>query len=576
LADGRILAVRGLGGFHLACDATNSQAVAELRRRKLRVDKPFALMVWNLAAARLICDLDPVEDDWIQSQERPILLLRRKENASVVREVAPGQRTLGIMLPYTPLHYLLLEPNDGYPPALVMTSGNLSEEPIATNLGEARQRLAAVADAFLMHDREIRTRCDDSVVRVFSGWRLSSGVADSQSVLLPLRRSRGYAPFPVKLPWDSPSILAAGGELKNTFCLTRGDYAFMSQHIGDLENYETLRSFAEGVEHYERLFHVRPEALACDLHPDYLATRYAEERAAQENLSLTRVQHHHAHIAACMAEHGEEGRSPVIGVAFDGTGYGPDGTIWGGEVLIADYEGFERAIHLETIPLLGGDAAVREPYRLALAWLWRSGLEWEPDFPPVRHALVESREALKRILEGTGISGPRGLNAPLTSSMGRLFDAFAALIGLREEVNYEAQAAMELEAICDPEERGSYPFEYHGQVISPVPLFIQAAADLLSGTDVARMASRFHNAVARMVAEICAQLSRERGVRKVALSGGVWQNHLLLSQTVQLLEAQGLGVLLHNKVPSNDGGIALGQAAVAAYRLVRSAGMGSV
>jgi len=577
LADGRILAVRGLGGFHLACDATNSQAVAELRRRKLRVDKPFALMVWNLAAARLICDLDPEEDNWIQSQQRPILLLRRKGNTSVASEVAPGQRTLGVMLPYTPLHFLLLEPSDGYPRALVMTSGNLSEEPIATNLGEARQRLAAVADAFLMHDREIRTRCDDSVVRVFSGWRMSNGVMDSQSVLLPLRRSRGYAPFPVKLPWDSPSVLAVGGELKNTFCLTRADYAFMSQHIGDLENYETLRSFAQGIEHYERLFHVRPEALACDLHPDYLATRYAEERAAQANLPLTRVQHHHAHIAACMAEHGEDGSSPVIGVAFDGTGYGSDGTIWGGEVLIADYEGFERAIHLETIPLLGGEAAVREPYRLSLAWLWRSGLEWDADLPPVRHAVVASRQALKRILEGgTGTSQSGGLNAPLTSSMGRLFDAFAALVGLREEVNYEAQAAMELEAVCDPEERGSYPFECHGQVISPIPLFIQAAAELRSGTPLARMASRFHNAVARMVAETCAQLSRERGLKKVALSGGVWQNQFLLSRTVPLLEAQGLGVLLHNKVPSNDGGIALGQAAVAAHQLVRSAGIGSV
>ncbi|MGA2112165.1 MAG: carbamoyltransferase HypF [Anaerolineales bacterium] len=568
LAEGRILAIRGLGGFHLACDATRSEPVAELRRRKLRVDKPFALMVWNLAAAQSISDIGPQEAGWIQGQERPILLLPRKEGASIAREVAPGQRTLGVMLPYTPLHYLLLEPAEKYPPALVMTSGNLSEEPIAINLEEARQRLAGVADAFLMHDRGIRTRCDDSVVRAFPGWRPAGGSQDGQSVLLPLRRSRGFAPFPVKLPWDSPTVLAVGGELKNTFCLTRADYAFMSQHIGDLENYETLRSFAAGIEHYERLFHVQPTAMACDLHPDYLATRYAEERAARESLPLARVQHHHAHIAACMAEHGEEGSRPLIGVAFDGTGYGLDGTIWGGEFLIADYEGFERALYLEPIPLLGGDAAVREPYRLALAWLWRSGQEWSPDLAPVQHVAVERRRALRQVLEATGVPRPDGLNAPLTSSMGRLFDAFASLVGVRQVVNYEAQAAMELEALCDPDEQGFYPFEYHGQIITPLPLFGQAVEDVRSGTKPGRMASRFHNGVARMVTDVCERLSQERGIGKVALSGGVWQNQFLLTRTVELLEARGLEVLLHKKVPSNDGGIALGQAAIAVHRLL--------
>ena len=567
LAEGRILAVRGLGGFHLACDATRTKPVAELRRRKLRVDKPFALMVWDLAAARSICEIGSQEAEWIQAQARPILLAPRREDAALAPQVAPGQKTLGVMLPYTPLHYLLLAPADGYPQALVMTSGNLSEEPIATGLEEARERLAGVADAFLMHDRDIRTRCDDSVVRSFSGWHPVDGAASEPSTLLPVRRSRGFAPFPVKLPWDVPTVLAVGGELKNTFCLTRADYAFMSQHIGDLENFETLRSFAEGIEHYERLFHVRPKILACDLHPDYLATRYAEDRAGREGLPLEHVQHHHAHIAACMAEHGEKGDRPLIGVAFDGTGYGSDGTVWGGEFLVASYDGFERALFLEPIPLLGGEAAVREPGRLALAWLWRSGQGWDSDLPPVTHAAVERRRTFRNLLEAAAVPGAQALNAPLTSSIGRLFDAFSALVGVRQEVNYEAQAAMELEALCDPEESGFYVFERQLQILSPIPLFDQAVKDLRAGIPLGRMASRFHNGVARMVAEVCEQLSRERGIRKVALSGGVWQNQFLLKQTVGLLQERGLEILLHNQVPSNDGGVALGQAVIAARRL---------
>ena len=343
------------------------------------------------------------------------------------------------MLPYTPLHYLLLEKDEGFPPALVMTSGNLSEEPIATDNNEARERLASLTDAFLMHNRDIHIRCDDSVVRVF------------EEEIYPIRRSRGYAPFPVKLPWEVPPLLAAGSELKNTFCITNKNYAFLSHHIGDMENYETLHSFEQGVEHFERLFRVKPEAIAYDLHPNYLATKYALQRAERENLPAIGIQHHHAHIVACMAEHGLAGSGPVIGLAFDGTGYGEDGAIWGGEFLLADYQSYQRSFHLEYFPLPGGDAAIKQPARTALALLWSLGLEWEERLAPVNEFRAEDRNLLRLQLE-------RKINSPLTSSMGRLFDAAAALAGVRQRVNYEGQAAIEFEALADPTEGESYPF----------------------------------------------------------------------------------------------------------------------
>ncbi|MGE5072897.1 MAG: carbamoyltransferase HypF, partial [Anaerolineae bacterium] len=337
LASGRIVAVKGLGGFHLACDATNAAAVGELRRRKLRVDKPFALMMLDIAAVRKHCLVNEDERRLLESVARPIVLLPRRQGSAIAQVVAPGQDWVGVMLPYTPLHYLLLADSlagEAALPPLVMTSGNLSEEPIATDNDDARTRLASLADAFLMHDRDIHIRCDDSVVRVVEP---AADSAPGLPAIYPLRRSRGYAPFPVKLPWQVPSLLATGAELKNTFCITNRDYAFLSHHIGDMENYETLRSFEQGVEHFERLFRVNPEAIAYDLHPNYLASRYAVQRAQRENLEAIGVQHHHAHIAACMAEHSLDGSRRVIGVAFDGTGYGDDGAIWGGEFLIADY-----------------------------------------------------------------------------------------------------------------------------------------------------------------------------------------------------------------------------------------------
>ena len=452
LAMGEIVAVKGLGGFHLACDATNSKSVIELRTRKLRVDKPFALMMPDLETVEKHCIVNDAERELLQSTARPIVLLKRKPESNIAKEVSPNQDWIGVMLPYTPLHYLLFAKPDLQPltfdlPPLVMTSGNLSEEPIATDNDEARERLSKLADAFLMHDRDIHIRCDDSVVRVFEDNRQSKIV--NRKSIYPIRRSRGYSPFPVKLPFDVPQLLAAGSELKNTFCVTNGNYAFLSHHVGDMENYETLRSFEQGVEHFERLFRVKPEVIAYDMHPNYLATRYALERAEREGLPTVAVQHHHAHIAACMAEHGLN--EPVIGVSFDGTGYGEDGAIWGGEFLVGDYKSYQRAAHLEYFPLPGGDAAIKKPARTALALLWSLGLEWDENLAPVKEFCAEDQVTLRAQLE-------KKINAPMTSSMGRLFDAVSALAGVRQKVNYEGQAAIEFEALADEAEAGKYSF----------------------------------------------------------------------------------------------------------------------
>jgi hydrogenase maturation protein HypF len=597
LAGGAIVAVKGLGGFHLACDATDAAAVAELRRRKLRVGKPFAVMLPDLATARRHCELSAAEEALLLSRARPIVVVRRRPNSTIAAETAPGQDTIGIMLPYTPLHHLLLERAAGFPEALVMTSGNLSEEPIAFSNEDARERLAGLADAFLLHNRDIHTRCDDSVMRV-----VETDQPDDQAdaaLVLPLRRSRGYAPFPVRLPFAAPPLLAAGAELKNTFCLTRDDYAFLSHHIGDLENYETLLAFEEGIAHMERLFRARPEALAYDLHPDYLATRYALERAAREGLPAVGVQHHHAHVAAGMAEHGLPPGATVIGVAFDGTGYGDDGAIWGGEFLVAGYGGYERAAHLRYVPLPGGDRAVREPWRVALAWLDAAALPWDDDLPPVRHACrleagapTEAQD--RRLPAGSDrLAALRHqlrhrLNAPPTSSMGRLFDAAAALSGVRQVVTYEAQAAIEFESAADPGETAAYEFDCHwiagtlpardsgyaknaGRMpaiqIDPAPVFASLMADRRAGLPLSRLAARFHNGVALMTRDVCRRLRDAHGLNDVVLSGGVWQNVTLLRQTVRLLRADRFTVYPHRLVPPNDGGLALGQAVVANYEL---------
>ncbi len=572
LAAGQIVAVKGLGGFHLACDASNSASVNELRLRKLRVDKPFAIMMPDLETVEKNCWMDRQEHALLNSPARPILLLRRRKDSIITREVAPGQDWIGVMLPYTPLHYLLLEKSAGFPEALVMTSGNLSEEPIAIDNDDARLRLNLLTDAFLMHDRDIYMRCDDSVVRVFEGASHAdstgalpvetdkqSGARRSTSIY-PLRRSRGYAPFPVKLPWQVPQLLATGAELKNTFCLTNRSYAFLSHHIGDLENYETLRSFEEGIEHFEHLFRVKPQAIAHDLHPDYLATRYALRRSLQENLPAVGVQHHHAHIAAGMVEHGLDGSRPVIGVAFDGTGYGEDEAIWGGEFLVADYKSYERRLHLEYFPLPGGDAAIRQPARTALALLWSLGLDWNERLAPVAEFRPEDRVNLIAQLE-------KKINTPPTSSIGRLFDAVAALSHVRQKVNYEAQAAIEFEALSDEGEQGAYLFEINQTTIGVGGLISALTTDVLAGALVSRISARFHNGLAQMVVEACTRIRGETGIREVVLSGGVWQNITLLGRTLSLLQNTGFQVYLHRVVPANDGGLSLGQAVIAAQKL---------
>ena len=573
LLGGKILAIKGLGGFHLACDATNASAVSELRKRKLRVDKPFALMMPDLATVEEHCFLNAAEREALESIARPIVLLQRKPDSPIAKEVAPGQDVIGVMLPYTPLHYLLFANANVQPvtwnlPPLVMTSGNLSEEPIAFTNEDARKRLAPLADAFLMHDRDIHVRCDDSVVRVISNQYLVKNGQSSEKtenrtlITYPLRRSRGYAPFPVKLPWDAPPLLAAGAELKNTFCITNQNYAFMSHHIGNLENFETLQSFEHGVEHFEKLFRVKPEAIAYDLHPNYLATRYAVERAERENLATVGVQHHHAHIASVMVEHGLSGDEKVIGVAFDGTGYGDDGNIWGGEFLIADYAGYERAAHLEYFPLAGGDAATKRPSRAALGLLWQLGIDWDEYLPPMQNLCSEERMALRIQLE-------KKLNTPLTSSMGRFFDAAAALAGGRQSVNYEAQGAIEFEALADDAELGSYSFCNEQAQIQVRSGILSLLKDVQNNIPISTISAKFHNGVIAMVLKTCVSLREKSGVNTVALSGGVWQNMFILRRTVDALRGSSFEVLIHREVPTNDGGLALGQAAIAAYKMAQ-------
>ncbi len=536
---GAVVAIKGLGGFHLACDARSRSAVAALRERKGRVDKPFAVMAADLSTARSIVFVDPAEASLLTSRERPIVLLRKRPGVHVSDLVAPGNGYLGVMLPYTPLHRLLLEPGDVW----VMTSGNRSQEPIAYRNDEARERLADLADAFVMHDRDIHVPVDDSVVRILDGAEL------------PIRRSRGYAPYPIALPMDVPPLLATGGELKATFCLAAGRHGFMSQHIGDMENLETLDAFGRAVEHMRSLFRIEPDLYATDLHPGYLSGAWAERVAGGR--PVVRVQHHHAHIASVMAEH--RVTEPVIGFSFDGTGYGTDGTIWGGEVLIADLAEAERAAHLRPVPLAGGDRTVRRPYRMALAHLWAAGIAWEPGIAAVEACPAAERRVLRTQLE-------RGLNTVPTSSMGRLFDAVSSLAGVCHQATYEAQAAIELEALVDGHARGSYRFDLDGATIDPAPVLRALLADLDDGVPVPVVASRFHRSIAEMIGDVAGDLRTRTGLGTVGLSGGVFQNATLTTMTRRRLERDGFTVLTHRLVPPNDGGLALGQAVIAATR----------
>jgi hydrogenase maturation protein HypF len=546
-----ILAIKGLGGYHLACDPFDERAVKTLRGRKVRQDKPFALMARDPEQVRELCKVNPEEESLLTSPARPIVLLERLDSCEVAEEVAPRQNTLGVMLAYAPLHHLLLG-DAGIP--LVMTSGNNSDEPIAYRDEEALEQLGEIADYFLVHDRPIHMRCDDSVVRVVDG------------NIYQIRRSRGYAPAPLGVAEGfGRHTVACGGELKNTFCVAKERHVFLSHHIGDLENYETLRSFREGVEHYCRLFDVQPELVAFDLHPEYLSTKYARE-LEESGLPAVGVQHHHAHTASCLADNERPDAERVIGVALDGTGYGTDGAVWGGEFLEGSIaEGFARRAHLEYTPMPGGAAAIRQPWRMALAYLIALHGEEETSKLPlamVRQAGERNVRLVARLVE-------HGLNTPPTSSAGRLFDAVAALAGVPGTLRttYEGQAAIELELAARGPVNGGYPFrlrpEGDGWVVETRGIIGGVVDDLLAGREIREISSRFHRTMAEVVAAGCEEIRDAGGVSSVALSGGTFQNLLLMEQVVELLAGKGFAVYRHRRVPTNDGGISLGQAVLA-------------
>ncbi|MBC6461887.1 carbamoyltransferase HypF, partial [Actinomadura sp. HBU206391] len=553
LAAELVVAVKGIGGHHLACRADSAVAVRRLRERKARGGKAFAVMARDLATARRLADIDEPEAAVLLSAARPIVLLNRRADAPVAAEVAPGNPLIGVMLPYSPLHHLLFAPVPGGatppPEVLVLTSANLSEEPICFGDEDARTRLPALADAVLTHDRPIHVPCDDSVVRVVDGREL------------PIRRSRGYAPLPVRLGVAAEPILAVGGELKNTFCVTEGHHAFCSAHIGDMGNFETLRAFERSAAQLEELCGSRPARLAADAHPGYLTRAWAERHAGDRPVHL--VQHHHAHIASLLAERGRLGE-PVIGVAFDGTGYGADGAVWGGEVLLLgpDSHRFTRAGHLRAVPLPGGDAAVRNPCRMALSHLTAAGIPWDADLPPVRACEAAEIRALRSQLAS-------GLGCADCTSMGRLFDAVSSLLGVRHRIGYEGQAAIELEALAGTAAEAPPLRLAVGSdgVLDPGPLLHALVAGLRAGASVAELAAGFHEAVAVAVAEVATAVGRRSGVALAGLSGGVFQNVLLLRACRERLEEAGFEVLIHRVVPPNDGGLALGQAAVAALQV---------
>jgi hydrogenase maturation protein HypF len=551
LRGGAIVAVKGIGGYHLMVDARDEEAVAELRRRKRREEKPFAVMSPTLAAVRRYARVQECEAELLGSLARPIVLVE-KDGSELAPSVAPGNRRYGVMLAYAPLHHLLLE---GDLDALVATSGNVSDEPIAFTNEDALERLTGIADAFLINNRDIYTRVDDSIVRAVT--------VGGCTEVSPLRRARGYTPVPVNAPFQMPPLLAVGAELKNTICISRDEELFLSHHIGDLKNEATRRSFEHAIGHLAKLLEVAPEVLAHDMHPGYMSTRFARE---QDMLPTVEVQHHHAHMAACMCEHGLQ--EPVMGVIFDGTGYGIDGHIWGGEWLVGDYGGFERAAHIEYFRLPGGDRAVEQPFRTALSLLAQSHGELGGELarvPVVAARSEQERHVLMRMVQA-------GISSPLTSSMGRLFDGVSALLGVREECHYEAQAAIELEQLIEPGTRAApLPWELHREE-APLRVDARPMVRELAGlmarakAKAAELSLRFHCTVVEMVLGTCQEIARRTGLRRVVLSGGVWQNEWLLRGACETLEQSGFQVHVHRLVPASDGGVALGQAAVAGWR----------
>lgn len=548
LREGNIVAIKGLGGFHLAVDATNEAAVQRLRRRKHRYEKPLALMSEDIPQIRQFARVGELEEDILRSQQRPICLLRKKHPNPIAPSVSPDNDYLGVMLPYTPLHYLIMR--EGAFLALVMTSGNLSEEPIVYQNQQALEELQEIADFFLMNNRDIYQRADDSVVRVMLG-KTSF-----------IRRSRGFVPRPVLVAEKLPSVLAVGGELKNTICMNKQEFFFPGQHIGDLENAETLAFFEQSMNHFAKILQIEPELVVCDLHPGYLSTRWAQEQTHWPVLS---VQHHHAHIAAAMAENQLTGQ--VIGLALDGTGYGPDQTVWGGEILIADELAFQRAAHFRTVPMPGGEKAIREPWRMVVAYLQQIGVPFRAEnfFPDVS---AQEADLVRQMLK-------RQLNSPLTSSCGRLFDAVAALAGLRYRVGYEGQAAMQLEArageINRLSDHSGYQLDIRGDefplVLDWQPLLEQVMADLANHVSVSEISKKFHVGIIDGLYRAVRRIYHITGIRRVVLSGGCFQNRLLSEALVQKLKQETFQVFYHTIVPPNDGGLSLGQAYIAANQL---------
>lgn len=546
---GAIVGIKGLGGYHLACDAENEAAVTELRRRKRREEKPFAVMIRDVASAEAVCEVSLEERAALESPARPIVILRRRSGASsrIASAVSPDDPTsLGVMLPYTPIHHLLLR--EGSFGALVMTSGNRSDEPIAYLDGEVVDQLRGIADSYLTHDRPIEMRCDDSVVRFVS----------PPGGPLPLRRSRGYAPLPVRLPAeiDRPT-LAVGGDLKSTFALADAGQAVLSHHLGDLAHYTGYRAYTAAVDHYERIYRIAPRRIVHDLHPDYASTRYAIDRARRSGLELLAVQHHHAHMASCMLEHRLEG--PVIGVCFDGAGLGLDGTLWGGEFLVGGYREASRVAHFRQVRMPGGDVAAREPWRMAVAHMMSAGED------PARSD-VAGRVGAEYV--GTALAMlKRPFNAPLTSSVGRLFDAVASLTGVCDRASFEGQAAMRLEALATgvaPRDRYAFDVDDAGAHIDPAPVIRAIVDDVRKGTPAATVSRDFHSALARVVAATCRSIRDRLGVNDVVLGGGVFSNAILTAEVGARLDAGGFLVYRHRTVPPNDGGLSLGQMAIAA------------
>ena len=546
LKQGEIGAIKGLGGYHLACDATNNQAVSRLRRLKNRKAKPFAIMSPDIEKIKRFCLVEPKEEELLTDRARPIVLLKKKKNYQVISKwVAPHNNYLGVMLPYTPLHYLLLK--DHFL-ALVMTSGNFSEEPIIGDNQEAFDKLDKMVDFFLAYNRNIYNRCDDSVIKLINNEPMF------------FRRSRGYVPHPVTLDFKIKEVMALGGELKNTISFSKENYVFPSQYLGDLKSLDTLNFLKESIDKLEKIFRVNPKIIACDLHPDYLSTQYAEEIAQTKNLGLKRIQHHHAHIASCMAENNVH--EMVIGIAYDGTGFGIDNTIWGGEFLLCNFKKYIRMGHLKYYPLPGGDKAISEPWRMTYSYLYsifgQRAKNLNIDF-------IKRRDYNKLLVIEKMID--QRINSPLTSSCGRLFDAVSSLIGVEDEISYEGQAAMELESICLPGTNKSYGFnivekekEY---IIEPKKIIVEVINDLKKGIDKGIIAAKFHNTIAKFTLELGVKIREKTKIDKVAISGGVFQNKYLTEKVISLLESRGFVVFSHKKVPPNDGGISLGQAVIA-------------